>query len=133
MADSSHLEEKFAAAWLKRFPDLPFQRELAIGPYVEWAPQRKLLGLAKRACRPYRVDFAWPRASVAVEIQGGTWVAGGHSSGYGIQRDCEKALVAQCGGWVLLPLTKQMVIKQQGIWLPRIGRLVVNRMGGLHG
>lgn len=132
MADS-HLEETFAAAWAHRFPDLPFQREMEIPPYVDWAPERKLLGLAKRTCKPYRADFAWPCAAVAVEVQGGTWKAGGHSSGYGIQRDCEKAVVAQSGGWLLLPLTKQMLIKQQGIWLPRIARLIVQRKGGLDG
>lgn len=126
---ATHLEEKFATAWTSAFPHLPFEREVVIAPWEAWAQERKLLGLASRKI-PFRGDFAWPLAQVIVEVQGGTWKAGGHSSGSGIEKDCQKTVVAQLAGWVVLPMTKQMVTnaKQQTIWLPRIAELIEARM-----
>lgn len=76
-----------------------------------------------------RADFAWPDAMVAVEMQGGTWSRrrSGHSTGRGIDRDCTKAVLAQTGGWLLLPLTTTMLRNQELIWLPRLATLIRSR------
>lgn len=62
-------------------------------------------------------DFAWPEARIAVEVQGATWVKGGHSTGAGIARDAAKSNLAQLSGWVLLALTAEMIRPD---WLARL-------------
>lgn len=49
--------------------------------------------------RKWRFDFAWPYCKVALEVQGGIWINGGHSRGSGIKRDMEKENAAVCLGW----------------------------------
>jgi hypothetical protein len=40
--------------------------------------------------RKWRLDYYFPRIKLAVEIQGGTWINGGHSRGVGVTADMEK-------------------------------------------
>jgi hypothetical protein len=132
MAAHSRLEEHFAAAWHRLYPLLPPQREVTIPPWEEWATDRKALGLARRrTC--YRADFAWPAARVAVEVQGGIWgrSRGGHTSGTGVNRDCAKSVIAQCGGWLLLPLTDRMIIREATIWMPRLAAAICDRSASI--
>ena len=49
--------------------------------------------------RKFRFDFAWPNFKLLLEVQGGTWIKGGHSTGKGIGRDCEKECLALAEGW----------------------------------
>lgn len=49
--------------------------------------------------RKFRFDFCWVEERIAVEIQGGTWAKGAHSSGKGLQRDFEKNNLAVLLGW----------------------------------
>ena len=70
-----------------------------------------------RVCkeRRFRLDFVLP-GKLAVEVQGSTWKANtGHSSGSGIQRDCDKAYEALKAGFRLLPLTGDDVRSGAGI------------------
>jgi len=78
--------------------------------------QLKAVGLDKfvdresRFCgRMFRLDFAHWQSMVAVEIQGGIWSPGGHNTGAGISRDCEKFCLAASMGWRVLPVTGKMV------------------------
>lgn len=57
--------------------------------------------------RKWRFDFAWPSVRLAVEIHGGTFVAGRHNRGTGIQGDCEKNNAAVLAGWRVLAYTSQ--------------------------
>lgn len=59
--------------------------------------------------RRFEFDRVWRDQRVCVEVQGATFVKGGHSSGVGIERDCEKACLAAIHGWRYLPVTKQMI------------------------
>lgn len=75
----------------------------------------EMLALQMRACRipdpvreyrfhhtrKWRFDFAWPDKYLAVEVQGGIWAKGGHSSGVGITRDLEKLDAAIRQGWTV--------------------------------
>jgi very-short-patch-repair endonuclease len=124
---ASRLEAQFAAKWEAQYPGLPFLREVSIEPWQRWATERKALGLAK-VRRAYVADFAWPEARVVVEIQGGTWVKSGHSTGTGIQRDAIKALTAAAGGWVVVGLTADMIGPQGSVWLPKVAGLIRSRM-----
>ena len=52
--------------------------------------------------RKFRFDFAWLEQRLLVEVNGGTFTRGGHSTGVGIRRDYEKANLAQLAGWRVL-------------------------------
>ncbi len=81
------LENKFLATWVSEFPELE-------------VPQRQVHFHDKRR---WRFDFAFVDDRLAVEIQGGTWIKGGHNSGYGVTADYEKLRAAQRLGWRVLP------------------------------
>ena len=54
--------------------------------------------------RKFRFDFAWtePNHKLLVEVNGGTYTQGAHSTGQGIARDYEKANLAVLQGWRVL-------------------------------
>lgn len=49
--------------------------------------------------RKWRFDFCWPGERIAVEVDGGTWVAGRHNRGSGFEKDCDKLNAATILGW----------------------------------
>lgn len=64
--------------------------------------------------RRFRWDFCWPDHQLALEVEGGTWLyktseAGAHTSGLGVERDCEKQNLAVVAGWRVLRVTTNMV------------------------
>ena len=52
--------------------------------------------------RKWRLDYAWPATRVAVEIEGGIWTGGRHTSPQGFSKDMEKYNALAEAGWVLL-------------------------------
>jgi very-short-patch-repair endonuclease len=95
--------------------------------YAEWCASaaRTLWPIREHRmdrARSWRFDFAWPMYRVAVEIQGGQWFKMGHTSGRGLQRDCEKSNAAQLAGWIVLYYTTSDIMKRLGavvdeVWL----------------
>lgn len=64
--------------------------------------------------RKWALDFAWPDIKLAVEIDGGTWLSkhgkkGGHTTGVGYQKGCEKGNAAIILGWRVLRYTPTML------------------------
>lgn len=60
--------------------------------------------------RKWRFDFAWPKAMVAVEVEGVVWRGKGrHQTASGLQGDCEKYAEALTMGWKVLRVTPQQV------------------------
>lgn len=59
--------------------------------------------------RKFRLDFAWPAQKLGVEVQGGTWVKSGHTTGGGLERDYEKNNLCQILGWSLLMFTRKTI------------------------
>ena len=59
--------------------------------------------------RRWKFDFCWPEAMVAVEVEGGIWSGGRHTSGKGFQNDCEKYAEALLLGWRVLRVTGDQV------------------------
>jgi very-short-patch-repair endonuclease len=55
--------------------------------------------------RRWRFDYAIPAWKIAVEIEGGVWSGGRHTSGAGFTKDCEKYNSATCHGWKVLRFT----------------------------
>ncbi len=58
--------------------------------------------------RRWRFDYAWPAHKIALEVEGGVWMAkggngkAGHSYGRGKERDHEKFTAAAILGWRVL-------------------------------
>lgn len=68
--------------------------------------------------RKWRLDFAWPLAKIAVEIEGGiypmkqkdgTMRPGRHTSPKAFEQDAEKYNAAAVAGWAVLRVTPRMV------------------------
>ena len=49
--------------------------------------------------RKWRFDFAWPDEKVALEVDGGIWIRGGHNRGAQLKKTWEKENEAQALGW----------------------------------
>ncbi len=59
--------------------------------------------------RKWRFDWAWPQYKLALEIEGGIWIGGRHTTGTGYTKDMEKYSEAAILGWRILRVTpKQM-------------------------
>ena len=86
----SDLELKFAQLWVKLFPEIDLHAE------HQFDENRK-----------FRFDFAHILSKTAIEVQGGIWIKGGHSTPKGIQRDYEKLNLAQSLGWRVFLLTAE--------------------------
>ncbi len=89
------------------------------GLELAFAQQLRALGLTVGLCqqwkfhpkRAWRFDFAYPapEAKLAIEVDGGTWINGGHSRGSGIEKDCEKLASAVILGWRVMRATTNQV------------------------
>lgn len=71
------------------------------------------------AGRRFRWDFCWTEPyALLVEVQGGTWINGGHSRGAGVSRDCEKLNLATLSGWKVLAFTGDQIHRGEALsWL----------------
>jgi hypothetical protein len=59
--------------------------------------------------RRWRFDICFPEHMVAVECEGGTYIAGRHSRGRGYENDCLKYNQATLLGWQVFRVTSEMV------------------------
>jgi very-short-patch-repair endonuclease len=59
--------------------------------------------------RLWRFDFAFPSQMIGIELQGGTWVNGGHNRGAQMSKDYEKINTAQATGWKVFQFTTDML------------------------
>lgn len=71
--------------------------------------------------RRWRFDFAWITGTrkVAVEVEGGSWIAGRHTRGSSFEADCEKYAEAALAGWIVLRVTTGMVEDGRALLLVR--------------
>lgn len=61
------------------------------------------------APRKWRFDFCWPERLLAVEVEGGSWIAGAHTRGRHFEEDMAKYNAAALIGWRVLRCTPAMV------------------------
>ena len=66
-------------------------------PVDDWEEEHRF-----HATRKWRLDFAWPREKVAVEVEGGVYGRGRHVRPAGFIADCEKYNAAAQLGWLVL-------------------------------
>ena len=55
--------------------------------------------------RRWRIDYSYPDAKLAIEVEGGVWSRGKHGRGSGIVKDMAKGNALACAGWRLLRVT----------------------------
>src|SRR3990167_3527495 len=68
--------------------------------------------------RKWKFDYAWPKQRLALEIEGGIWMAkGAHNTGKAILRDMEKYNEATLLGWRVLRITHDDIKKGKAIEL----------------
>ena len=68
--------------------------------------------------RRWRLDFYWPAARLACEVDGAVFVAGRHTTGTGYTRDCEKLNAAALAGLRVLRVTRAHVEDGQALdWI----------------
>lgn len=60
--------------------------------------------------RKWRMDFAWPRHMIALEVEGGVWTNGRHTRGSGFVRDMEKYNAAALLGWRVFKCTPDTLL-----------------------
>ncbi|HNC42202.1 MAG TPA: hypothetical protein PK522_10495, partial [Nitrosomonas sp.] len=58
---------------------------------------------------------AWPDYKLAVEIEGGVWIKGRHTSGSGFMKDMEKYNALTMLGWSLLRYTPKQTSYQKTV------------------
>lgn len=59
--------------------------------------------------RKWRFDYAIPAAKVAVEVEGGVFTGGRHTTGAGFTADIEKYNTAESMGWHVLRITPDVL------------------------
>ena len=70
--------------------------------------------------RMWRFDFAWPAAMVALEVEGGIYNGGRHTTGPGFTKDCEKYSEAALRGWKVIRVTSEHIERgDMAKWLCR--------------
>lgn len=75
-------------------------RSLGYGPY------EREVAFAKEAMgRRWRADFVFPKHRLIVEVDGGSWSGGRHTTGAGFEADCEKLNAAALLGYRVLRFT----------------------------
>ena len=65
--------------------------------------------------RKWRLDLAWPDRLLGVEIDGGAFSGGRHTSGPGFRKDAEKFSVAATMGWRILRVLPEWVPSGQAL------------------
>lgn len=55
--------------------------------------------------RKWRFDYAIPNEKIALEVDGGVWVGGRHTTGSGFTKDVEKFNTAAALGWLVFKCT----------------------------
>lgn len=104
----------------------PSEGERALATLILWAKLPAPEWQYKFAeDRQWRFDAAWPGRRIAVEVDGGTWTGGRHTTGTGFERDLEKLNAAALAGWRVFRFTTAMVGVRDGRALAVLERALV--------
>lgn len=69
--------------------------------------------------RKWRFDYAIPAAKIAIEVEGGVWTGGRHTSPKGFLNDMEKYNTATIMGWRLLRTTPEDLCSNKTLQMVR--------------
>jgi very-short-patch-repair endonuclease len=79
--------------------------------------------------RKWRFDFAWPAKYLAVEVEGGVWSGGRHTTGAGFTADCVKYNAAAMLGWRVLRFTSTQINSGEALEKIEEALKVVEKLG----
>ena len=96
-----------ALAFQLRAVGIVFDREVAFAPPRRWRAD-------------FEIECGSDRGCLLVEVDGGSWIAGRHTSGTGFAKDLEKLNEATILGYRCLRFTPEMV--ESGVALATIER-----------
>lgn len=65
--------------------------------------------------RKWRFDYAWPEQKIALEVEGGAFIGGRHTSGQGFVADMEKYNAAGMLGWRIFKCVPNDLLKTKTI------------------
>lgn len=65
--------------------------------------------------RKWRLDYAWPKHMLALEVEGGVWTGGRHTRGAGFLGDISKYNEATAMGWRILRTTPNGLLTTETI------------------
>lgn len=86
--------------------------ELALRTQLDWSNLLDGMEQEHRFAAPdrqWRFDFAWPARKVAVEVEGGSYVQGRHTTASGFEADATKYNEAALRGWLVLRVVPHMI------------------------
>ena len=63
--------------------------------------------------RRWRLDYAWPDARVALEVEGGAWTRGRHTRAAGFLGDMDKYNELAARGWLLVRCTPTTLYRHE--------------------
>ena len=116
-----------ALAFQLRAVGIPFDREVRFAPPRRWRADFQISSthdpeyLCPNCCTPWKCngphipEAGYGGAPVLIEVDGGTWVAGRHTTGSGFAVDCEKLNEATVLGYRVLRFTPAMVESGQAL------------------
>lgn len=79
--------------------------------------------------RRWRFDYAFAPCKLAIEIQGGLFINGGHNRGAQQEQDFEKYNIAGCMGWTVFQLGTRMMTPE---FIEPIAKFMNDRLTGAH-
>ncbi len=80
---------------------------LAMRAFKHPIPEREFRFLKNRK---FRFDFAWPGMMIALEVEGGIYKGGRHTSINGFETDCIKYALAAQNGWTVYRFSTGQVL-----------------------
>jgi very-short-patch-repair endonuclease len=89
---------------MRRGAALPFDRQCQLAGLPRPITEHRF-----HPTRKWRFDFAWPDRSIAVEVDGAVYTAGGTRAVKGFENDMDKLNEAQILGWRVLRFSTGMV------------------------
>ena len=81
---------------------MKYNPKIVIAYFTQCGLPKPVMEYEFHPTRKWRFDFAWIRQMIALEVEGGTFIAGRHSRGEGMRADMEKYNAAATLGWRVL-------------------------------
>jgi hypothetical protein len=75
----------------------PVSTEFKFASHIRYEDKRGI-----ERSRQWAFDFAWPIHKIALEVEGGIWLGGGHNRGRGMTKDMRKYNTATILGWRII-------------------------------
>ena len=89
------------------------EQQLVDAKFPKWEKEYRF-----KKPRRWRMDFAWPEHKVALEVEGGVFSGGRHTTGAGFTKDCEKYAHATLEGYRIIRVTTGQISTGQALeWI----------------